>query len=295
MDLFRDCLTGADYLRRVIELDDDLSPSEMSSLWQDKDKLPDFVAQHIGRTMKMVSAGSDSIRPFERTTISTNVQLFGAQAGDRKKSLLICFCGYAHRPMLPLAVFLQHIPEDRFDVLMIVEPSRYGYLKGVPEFGTDLVAVVDAIRERVPLDRYADIRCLGISAGGAAALYAGVLIGAERALSVCGRHRSLSSHVIGQPGRPPEFVGDEFDLMVRDRIAGSATRLLAAFGEDAAHDVEGAKSLTRSFPACHPVRIKGLAGHNALQHLLERDGLDEFFERFLLGDEIDFPASANAA
>lgn len=279
---FENCHSRADYLRRFIDLENELSPFEMQALWQDRQALPDYLMAPLGKTIEMMAAGAPGTRPYMRIPMAANVTLFRAPGARAGKSLLIGFGGNGNRLMLPTPVFLQFIPETSFDVLFVRDPSHFGYLQGVPGFADTLAGVVDEIRARVDLTAYADTRCIGTSGGGSAALYAGLMLEANRAISVCGKHRSLSRHVTGNRNEGGAFTGDEFDAMVRDRVDRLTTRLLLVFGEKCPRDVEGAQSLLRYLPRARSITIKRLDDHNALLYLLQRRGLHDFFERFLI-------------
>lgn len=253
----------------------------MLALWQGRQTLPDYLTGPLRKTIEMMAAGAADARAWIRVPLAANVSLYRAPQSKAGTSLLICFCGNVNRLMVPIPVFLQFIPETMFDVLIVKDPSRLGYLRGVPGFADDLAGVVDQIRARVKLDSYADIRCIGTSGGGSAALYAGLLLAAGRAISVCGKHRSLSRHVAGDPDDGGAFTGDEFDAMVRDHIDGAATELLLVYGGKSQRDIEGARSLMRYLPKARPLVIKPLDDHNALLYLLQTKRLHDFFARFL--------------
>ena len=51
---------------------------------------------------------------------------------------------------------------------------------------------MERIRTDLNTDDWSEIRCFGVSSGGAPALLAGTLLGAKRVLSICGRPPSIS-------------------------------------------------------------------------------------------------------
>jgi len=263
----------AEYIRRLIELQGELTPGDTLEIWKDRQSLPDYIVERLDRELLWMSYGAPRPRLWRRQELSTNVNLYSGSGGDGPKSLLLCFCGLANRMMVPLSAFLQHLPETEVDVVVVRDPSRHHYKMGVPEFADSLETFVDRLAERIDLSSYADLRCLGVSAGGASALYAGLMLGAERALSVCGRHPSLDEPL------PPS--GD-YDAMLAGRSTPGATRLFAFYGEENRRDRQGTRALMAHLPAIQPVSIKGLSGHNALFHLLETRELGNFFQRFLL-------------
>jgi hypothetical protein len=210
------------------------------------------------------------------------VNYYRAQGGTNVKTLLIGFCGNANRLMLPIPVFLQFVPEDGYDVLILRDPSRTGYLRGVPGFGGDLVKVAEAIRANVHIGSYREVRCVGTSGGGATALYTGLLLDVRRAVSVGGRHRTLCKRVVEGDS---EFSGEEFDFLVQG-LGPADTELFNIFGERCERDIEGARSLERYLGRLQPIRVPDLADHNVLAYLLQKGSLPNFFNRILFSENV---------
>lgn len=279
---FAGCSARAEYLRRLIDLENELSPSEIWALWQDRAALPEAIIAPLGKTIKMMTRGAKGLRRFERTVLSANAFLYRAAGGSGAKTLLIGFGGNVNRLMLPTAVFLQFVPEADCDMLLLRDPTRSGYLHGVPGFGDDLAKMADAIRSHVDLGSYRELRCIGTSGGGQVALYMGLLLNARRAVSVGGRHRSLSKKVAAGDS---DLTGHELDAFVRD-IGPRHTELINLFGAQCERDIEGARSLEKVLPRLRPVTIADLAEHNALAFLLERGSLPSFFKRILLSETV---------
>ncbi|KRB81310.1 hypothetical protein ASE00_15070 [Sphingomonas sp. Root710] len=279
---FADCRARAEYLRRLIDLENELSPLEIWDLWQRRAELPEAIIAPLGRTIKMMMLGAKDLRRFERTTLSENVFLYRGAGGAGQKTLLIGFGGNVNRLMLPTAIFLQFVPDADYDMLLLRDPTRSGYLRGVPGFGDDLVKMADAIRSHVDLGSYREVRCVGTSGGGQVALYMGLLLDARRAVSVGGRHRSLSKKVAAGDG---EFTGYELDKFVQN-LAPRSTELINLFGAQCERDTEGARSLEKVLPQLKPVTIAALAEHNALAYLLEQGSLSSFFSRILLSETV---------
>jgi hypothetical protein len=252
----------------------------MREVWSERDEIPAEIAVYIDNCVDMMEQGADYTRPYQPRQISRNIKLFSAPTVNDGKSLIVCFCGGLNRLMLPIPVFLQFMPETACDVLLIKDPSGWGYLCGVPEYAADLSKVADRIAVDLDVGRYANVKCLGVSGGGSAALYAGLLLDAERAISICGKHRSLKLAMAEDPNAAA-FSGDEFDELVRGKLPSTNTRLILAFGARSAKDVVGARSLKQRLPSAEIVGVEPIDNHNLLYLLLKRAELRAFFERFL--------------
>lgn len=279
---FAECRSRADYLRKLIEVENEACPAELRDLAGACGDLPADAAARLKATLDLMDRCPAPTRPFTRTTLSPAAGLYRHEAGVSGKSLLVCFCGVAHRMMVPIPVFLQLIPADRFDVLVLKDPSGRDYLGGVPGFGGDLQQVAAGIRTRLDFQAYGDVRCLGVSSGGAAALYAGLLLGAARAVAIGGRHPSLATRrgTFMGLGRSP--AGCEFDRAVGELAGRATTRLLAVFGGDAPRDRQGAESLRQHLPACELVPVGAISDHNLLACLLRDGDAQAFLDEVLL-------------
>jgi hypothetical protein len=279
---FAECRSRADYLRKLIEVENEATPAELHALAGGCVNFPTDAAARLQATLDLMDRCGAPVRPFVHTRLSPGASLYRHGTEVRGKSLLVCFCGVAHRMMVPIPVFLQLIPEDRFDVLVFKDPAGQDYLRGVPDFGGDLRQLAGSIRTRLDPDGYADVRCLGVSSGGAASLYAGLLLGAERAVAIGGRHPTLASRRGGLMDLIGRSTGREFDQAVGDLATRHGTRLLAVFGGDAPRDREGAESLRRHLPACGLLPVEGLSEHNLLVRFVENGKAAGFLHGLLL-------------
>lgn len=274
----------ADIYRRLIDIENNFSPEEMASLMDGSGDLPDIAVPLIKKNVEMMMRGHHAIRAYRHLRISNNVNYFHYPSSSIK-SLLVCFCGVGGRMMLPIATFLQHIPEHSFDVLILRDSSCHGYLAGVPHYSNRLKSVLIKIKQDISFDQYRDILCLGVSMGGAAALYSGIFLGAKRAISIGGAHPSIFMDI--EKFRLEGFSGSEFnDLLPTDFATASNIELLAFFGGQVKRDIEGAISLGRHLTRCRLAKINNLDDHNIFFKLFERGTLSEFFRRYVFADSI---------
>ena len=277
VESFNRCRTPADFYQVQIDLENTCVPSEIVALREKSKTLPAPARRWLDGLEVMMRRGSATVQPFRRLPLSDNVWYFQTGAPPEAKSLLVGFCGNALRLMLPIPVFLQHVPARDFDVVVLRDPSRCFYLRGVPEYAPHLAEVVARLQRDLPCERYSTVRCLGTSGGGAAALVAGTLLGAERALSVGGTHPARLATMLGPSG----LKGDEMDALIAS-LGTTATQRICCFGADNASDAEGAHSLCRALPGARAEPAAGVASHNLLLQLFERGALHAFLETRLL-------------
>lgn len=277
--VFDNCHSISDFYKQLIEIENSYTPAAFAEIWQNKENLSEKIKPSIFKTISLMQKGANKVRAYQRTSISTNVNLYHTES-SLEKSLLICFCGIANRLMMPIPVFLQFIPENQFDVIVIRDPSEYAYVTGVPEFSANLLETASLLKQSINLSRYKDLRCLGTSGGGSAALYFGILMQAVIAISVGGKHRTLSDKVTNEE-RP--ISGLEFDQHIEDIAHDKMkTQLFAVYGEGSDRDKVGAYSLKKHLGHCQLVAVKDIKEHNVMNILLQRDQLSSFLKSFFL-------------
>jgi hypothetical protein len=277
---FGACRTPADFYRLQIALENECAPVEILARVGPKERLPLPARKWIERLEGMMRSAGESLQPFERISLSENVQLYrmkGKQAAAR--SLILGFCGNFQRLMVPLPIFLQHIPADDFDVVVFRDPTKMLFLRGIPNYVPGLGELPARLARDLSLESYETLRCLGTSAGGAAALAAGAALGAERAFAYGGAHPYLSEGTL--PRDDADLNG--FDPIFRESACLS-TRFRAFFGAQNQRDRENAASLAGAFKGVRMAEVPGVAGHNMFYELFERGELAGFLGRTLLGD-----------
>ena len=277
-EAFWACRTPADYYRLQIALENECSPEEVLALVEPRDRLPVPARKWIERLEGMMRRVNETIEPFTRVAVAENVQFYGRGGRpDGSRSLLLCFCGNFQRPLLPVPLFLQHVPAQDFDVVVFRDPTKMLFLDGVPGYLERLEELPDRLARDLPLNEYASVRCFGTSAGGAAALAAGAVLGAERALAFGGGHPSLSEGTLPSEGARI----DAFDS-VFGKAACTSTRMLALFGAQNERDRANAASLARAFEGVRVAEVPGVGGHNMFYELFESGELSPFLGRTLL-------------
>lgn len=283
--LFEGCTKPAEFYRRVIDVENVYSPLEMAEITADLSAVPDPANRLLAATARCMRMGADQPRPYVRTRLSELVNVYRAPGGADLKALLLCFCGNANRLMIPTPVFLQFVPEDRFDVAVVQDPTRHAFMRGIPGYAGDLPSALERLRGDLGPRRHEDVRCFGTSAGGAAALYAGLLLGARRAICVGGRHPTRSVRLREVAG-PDGFTGLEWDALVAPRLAGSATELIAVHAEGHLADREGVQALRAHLPRLRVAAVRGSDRHAVIADLLMSNGLQGFMDRFVLADKL---------
>lgn len=293
--LFKGCKSPAQFYKALILADRFLVPSQLDEVFQGCEPFlsgaPPDVYKILKKTHAQLRMRGDAIKPYKRYMLTQNVAFFeavptpGATLVDSRKRLLICFAGNAGRLMLPTSVLLQQLPLQNIDVAMLGDPSGLGFLRGVVGYGDNLQRCMQRLLSDLARTSYAGTYCLGTSAGGAAALYAGVLINAQAALSIGGHHPSMARKR-RERAEALGITGMEFDALV-ERSASSATRptrLGAMFAELHETDRLGSQALADKLPGCALIKVQGMNVHNLMNHLSDAGDLPRVLSQRLFGE-----------
>lgn len=272
------CATTADRYRLQIEAENDLTPAEVAALHAAAPELPEASRVWVEKLASMCRRIRDPIQPFRRRALAPAVSFFeGAAPPGAPRALVVAFTGVAQRMMLPLAPFLQGLPADRCDVVVLRDPDRLAFLAGLPGYAADLPALAERLAADVPMARYAGIACVGTSAGGAASLAFGPLLGARLSLSLGGLHpRAMGLRGAARP--VDRYVFDK----LRAASPPAATRLVCAHGEDFLRDCVRSRLLAMTVPGSEVLVVRGVALHGVLAGLFLRNALARFMEEVLL-------------
>jgi hypothetical protein len=217
---------------------------------------------------RSAKSGKRTPEPYLRRRIAPYMSFYSTPGGRGRKILLICFKGRAHRLLLPIPVFLQHLPAAEYDVLMLSDPHRLAYIQGlpgIPEGFPGLIRAIDALVDRRP---YRSVVSFGTSAGGLPALVLAARLGLGKGVSVSGGGRQAETPLSA------ELV----PLLADSRGESAPPNLLAIYGFDSDRDRRSAESLT----AIAGLRTLGVTsktrqiGHNPLDPALVEGKLGSF-------------------
>lgn len=271
-ETFVDCVGRAQHYRRLIEVENLWTPHELQALVEVQSAFNDEIRVMLEKTAQLLLADGRPMRPFDRHDLTPEVTLYRDPAAgqEEERHLLIAFCGNANRMMLPTSVFLNQLPEQCFDVLMLRDPSMLHYLKGIQGFAADPMSLLERIREVRPVARYREISVLGTSAGGGPALYFAIALGAARGISVGGTLPVSAPSIVANAGEPGAPTGRELDVLFAAANSVQRPTLSVVFGERYAPDIDGANALQSRFPRCRRIRIRGLDSHGVFPYLARK-------------------------
>ncbi len=132
----------------------------------------------------------DEVRRFVRTNVGDGAEFYSVGSG--RKTLIVVFMDSKRRLLMHIAVFLQHLDGEEFDVLALHESQQLHFDSGAGESASSFAALIDFVAEFVTRNGYRNTITYGASMGGFPALRAGHRLKADRAISVGG---SFAWHV----------------------------------------------------------------------------------------------------
>lgn len=255
---------------KVKEADDKLTPLEVAQALKSDQSLPFAIAP-------LLRSGQRPAQ-FTRQDWSEDAAYFSANKGAKR--LIVGFTGRALRLGVPISYFLQMLPDDRYDVIVLYDRDDLHYMHGIHGLG-DFAGSMARIRNFAEAQRYEEVIAFGSSGGGLPALRAGGLLGAHRSISVSGRY-------LWHPGR---LIRGQVPVPAFDSLcachSGSATELVSIYGSGNEIDAQQNAQLKKTLPECLIVPIR-TEKHMPLYHFYQAHLLPIFMAcLFEYWDEVD--------
>lgn len=277
LNAFGQCTKAAEFYKVQIALENELTPAEIMELAECIDQFPPTASQFISKMRDTVLGISSAVETYQRKTISENITFYSnPQFEASQKTLLIAYCGVAFRLMLPTPMILQFFPANQFDILKLSDRSKSYFLNGIPNFADNFGALIEKIKKQFDMSRYGSIKVIGMSAGGAAALYTGIKLGAEVALSISGKHPTI--YPIEQQATLNPLTFDE--QIAVDNV--NACKIHAFYSANSPLDEQGANSFKKYLPNIEVLGVQDTKTHNLIAELFVANQLHDFFRRYLI-------------
>jgi hypothetical protein len=124
------------------------------------------------------------VKKFVRTNVGDGADLYSANKNARK--LIVAFTDKSRCLLTPLAVFLQHLDDEQFDVLALHDRRWLHFDSGIGSAAPSLPTTIGLAAAVAARGRYECIVSYGASMGGFPALRAGHALKTDRSISVCG-------------------------------------------------------------------------------------------------------------
>ena len=246
-------------LRLLHELEDVLTPTEFAALGAHLER-PELRALHAGlSSARAIAAGTP--QSYGRRVIADNVLHFSDDrlpAAD--KTLVVAFAGRMQRLMIPNVAFLQCLPASRYDVVIVSDPARQHFRRGLPGYADGFLALVGALGRDVPHGDYRRSVSFGASMGGLPAVWYGIMADTERTICI-GARRAWDIDRLLSGDAPPHAYEPLCAC-----CGGGRRNIVFVHAAGHAADSEAARNHA-GLVGGQVLAIPGLASHNPLADL----------------------------
>lgn len=228
----------------------------------------------LARTIIRRQLSSHQPERYLRRAISDDIMLYSSLDHPRsQKTLILGWTGRGFRLGLPIVSFVQMLPCEQFDVVVLRDRHELSFIRGVEGYADGLPALVSRLRTELRFPRYGGVATFGVSSGGPPALRAAHLLSAERGVSIGGLfHWHVLRMLAG-------LDSQAFDILCACR-APSRTRLIGVYGENSERDRLHVDKLASVCPI-ERIPIRGIESHSVLFELLKRGKARAFLNHIL--------------
>lgn len=260
------CRAETDYYRVFVEIERVATPADVEFLAETDGPWASHFKEALGKLLQNMRQVRPTPSAHTLTPINRSVLLYSNPARKRRR-LIVGFAGVLGVLFVPTPLILQYFPVGT-DVLLLHDPARVGFGGGISGYAESFPAIFPRLKQDVDFRRYLSVNCIGMSAGGCGALAAGVLLGADKAISCSGR---LPSRALRAPSR---LVPQHIESVLRTS-GGDPARFFSVFGAENAKDVANSKAIAEVFRLTQ-IPVAGVRDHNVIQQLHLNGALDAF-------------------
>lgn len=167
-------------------LEDLLTPRQLKELLPVFDSL-DAAPRYACRTSPVLEElRRRPAQGFARSELGPNVILYRGEGAPADKSLIVTLCGRSHRPNMAWSLFLQHLPSELFDVVILCDRHNNHYYDGIDGYAPDLLSLQRRVVADAGASGYRRVYFYGTSSGGLPAVRMGLMARAHRSIAVGG-------------------------------------------------------------------------------------------------------------
>jgi hypothetical protein len=277
-DTLRACRTDRDFVKMHRTAAGMLTPLEAAALIEFSHRLLPPTQAWLEDLARTGGFGGVAPQRHYRRPVAENIDFYSDPfVPTAEKNLVIAFSGAANRMMIATPVLLQFLPSDRFDLVLLRDPTKLDYAFAIPPYAHNFRDLVLRLAADIGLENYRRLYCFGTSMGGFPALRCGILIKANKAIAVGGHF----------PLYPPKYWMDQkFDIPAFDLLcachAQTATTLICCYSANYDNDARSAAVLARMYPIRH-ITVAS-AQHNFFAALQPPQRLKQFIESLFAED-----------
>ena len=253
--------------------DQRLTPLEWAELRARKDTLRDELVAWVERFEKLPPPRRTQPQGYRAKEIAAGISVYSSGTGrPREKALLLAFASGALDLLMPAHWFLQYLDSNRFEVVVMHDVARAQFALGIRPYASSLSSLLAGLDEDLGFCAYDALFCCGFSMGGPAALRAGVLTGARRAISFGGRLRWNIDRLLNRPASALPAFDPLSACMPR-----KCTDLVCVYCADNAIDRHHAEKVAQ-IVSVRRLAVPGSDSHNSVYELAKTGRLQGFLD-----------------
>ena len=276
------CRTINEFNRLHITLENVLPPADIGEIIRGVrarlSSMPEPVAHWFAMWESRFARVGGPLQRYVRRQVVPGMVAYAAPGSDDERSsrtLVVAFAGDANRLMMPIALFLQHCPSDRYEFALLFDGTGGFFLRGVEGLGTSLPQAIDGIAAHLRPSTYRRTMTFGCSGGGLAAVWSGIALGVDRVVSVGGVTPSMIFDRVRR-----ERLGDETFEKLLATHRGPLPEIVLTSGEHNERDRGKAVEMGAILPVKHVI-VPGSADHNMLHDAWQLGTLQSLLDRVL--------------
>ena len=229
--------------------------------------------------------GAERAVEFERRTLLKGATWYRADAvPTAQKTLIVGFAGHFNRLMLPMPWMLDCLNPAHYDVLVLRDFARLGFVRGIPGLGETFSELLANLARQVRPDAYRNTVGLGTSGGGIPAVLMSIALRLDRGISICGQDFGRFSTKLASVG----YDAAPYAALLASRPQ-RFPEILLVYGAKHAEDAAAAQALAKLVPS-RLAEIDECAEHTVLAWALSRGKLPELLST-VLGQSVETGAA----
>ena len=254
------------------DLEDLLTPLEIQQALPLLSALEGHGGYAINTSPSIEMLRRETAERYVSQPVAPGVNLYRGRDGASGRGLVVVLSGRHSRPMLPVSIFLQHLPANLFDILLLYDATNSHYTEGVAGFADSLLSLTQKVHADFASGGYERVYHYGVSSGAFPALRMGLIAPAHRSIAISGLFQWPINRL--QSG---ETVSS-FDPICHCNANGRG--LLACVHSTLERDVVHARRVARTVKARN-VTVGKASSHNLLFPLFVGGQLRDFNQKLL--------------
>jgi hypothetical protein len=254
----------------IFELEDALTPLQLQQALPELSAIQGIARDVVYRSFAIEMVRRQIAEPYVWEPVAPGVDFYRGSGSAAGRGLIVVLSGRHNRPMLAVSMFLQHLPAQLFDVLLMYDATNSHYSEGIAGYADSLLSLTQKVHADFGSAGYERAYHFGVSSGGFPALRMGLMAPAHRSIAVGGLfqwpiNRLLSGETV---------LGFDPICHCNASQRGNLICIHAALERDINH----ARRVVHAVRA-RSVRVDDTAEHNVLFPLFNAGHLRDFNQR----------------